>query len=52
VESSCELGYEPSGSIKMLRAAQLAAPRVVLNSTEIVSGIQLFRMRTPQGQGL
>jgi hypothetical protein len=40
VDSSCELGNEPSGSIKMLRiyrvAAQLAASRVVLSSTELV----------------
>jgi hypothetical protein len=41
VKSSCELGNEPSGSIKMLGicrvAAQLAASRVVLGSTELVS---------------
>jgi hypothetical protein len=41
VESSCELGNESSGSIKMLRiyqvAAQLAASRVVLSSTALVA---------------
>jgi hypothetical protein len=41
VESSCELGNEPSASIKMLgiyrAAAQLVASRVVLSSTELVS---------------
>jgi hypothetical protein len=41
VESSCKLGNEPSGSIKMLGkdrvAAQLVASRVVLSSTELVS---------------
>jgi hypothetical protein len=41
VETSCELGNELSGSIKMLRiyrvAAQLVASRVVLSSTELVS---------------
>jgi hypothetical protein len=41
VESSCELGTEPPGSIKMLGiyrvAAQLVASRVVLSSTELVS---------------
>jgi hypothetical protein len=40
VESSCELGNEPLGSIKMLGiyrvAAQFAASRVVLSSTELV----------------
>jgi hypothetical protein len=40
VESSCELGNEPSGSIKCWErrmAAQLVASRVVLGSTELVS---------------
>jgi hypothetical protein len=41
VKSSCELGNEPSGSIKMPGiyrvAAQLVASRVVLSSTELVS---------------
>jgi hypothetical protein len=41
VESSCELGNEPSGSIKMLEicrvAAQLVASRVVLRSIELIS---------------
>jgi hypothetical protein len=41
VESSCKLGNEPSGSIKMLGiyrvAAQLVASRAVLSSTELVS---------------
>jgi hypothetical protein len=40
VESSCEFGNKPSGSIKMLGiyrvAAQLVATRVVLRSTELV----------------
>jgi hypothetical protein len=39
LESSCELGNEPSGSIKMLRiyrVAQLVASQVVLSSTELV----------------
>jgi hypothetical protein len=44
VESSCELGNESSGSIKMLGnyrvAAQLVASRVVLSSTELVSDIR------------
>jgi hypothetical protein len=39
VESSCKLGNETSGSIKMLGmyrvAAQLAASRAVLSSTEL-----------------
>jgi hypothetical protein len=42
VESSCELGNEPSGSIKMLGiyrvAAQLVTSRVVLSSTDLVEG--------------
>jgi hypothetical protein len=41
MESSCELANELSGFIKMLRiyrvAAELAASRVVLSSTELVS---------------
>jgi hypothetical protein len=41
VESTCELGNEPSVSIKMLGiyrvAAQLVASRVVLSYTELVS---------------
>jgi hypothetical protein len=41
VESSCELGNEPSGSIKMLgnyrEAEQLVSSRVVLGCTELVS---------------
>jgi hypothetical protein len=39
VESSCELGNEPSGSIKCWDyrvAAQLVASRAVLSSTELV----------------
>jgi hypothetical protein len=40
-ESSCNLGNEPSGSIKLLGiyrvAAQLVASRAVLSSTELVS---------------
>jgi hypothetical protein len=40
VESSCERGNEPSGSIKMLKnyrvAAQLVAYRVVLSSMQLV----------------
>jgi hypothetical protein len=43
VESSCELGNEPSGSIKMLGiyrvAAQVVASRAVLSSTELVKDI-------------
>jgi hypothetical protein len=46
VESSCELGNEPSGSIKMLRtyrvAAQIAASRVVLSSTESTAALMKF----------
>jgi hypothetical protein len=45
VESSCKLGNEPSGSIKMLEfyrvAAQLVASRAVLSSTELVSYITI-----------
>jgi hypothetical protein len=41
LESSCELGTETSGSIKLLgnyrMAAQLVASRVVFSSTELVS---------------
>jgi hypothetical protein len=41
VESSCELGNEPLGYIKMLGiyrvAAQLVASREVLSSKELVS---------------
>jgi hypothetical protein len=41
VESSCECGYEPSGSIKCWGnyqvATQLVASRVVLSSIELVS---------------
>jgi hypothetical protein len=48
VESSCELGNEPSGSIKMLGicrvAAQLVASRVVFSSTELVGKIKQRRM--------
>jgi hypothetical protein len=41
MESSCELGNEPSGSIKMVGnyrvAAHLVASRAVLSSTELFS---------------
>jgi hypothetical protein len=40
VEGSCELGNEPSGSIKFWElpvAAQVVASRAVLSSTELVS---------------
>jgi hypothetical protein len=40
VESSCELGNEPSGSINAgnyREAAQVVASRAVLSSTELVS---------------
>jgi hypothetical protein len=45
VESSCELGNEPSGSIKcweLPSAAQLVASRAVLSSTELVSSMVLL----------
>jgi hypothetical protein len=44
VESSCECGYEPSGSIKCWEAIevskQLGMSRVVLSSIELVNVMQ------------
>jgi hypothetical protein len=38
VESSCEYGYEPSGSIKCSETIKWLASRVVLSSIELVLG--------------
>jgi hypothetical protein len=52
VESSCELGNEPSGSIKYWETtvvtAQLVASRAVLSSTELVISTNIVFPIFPQ----